>query len=85
MSSPTMILNSTCYSVVALLLLFPGLNNVTLLGRVGSDPQLRGSERHPVVSLSMATNFRYRPGGPDSGQDYQVFRCSNQLDVLIKH
>ena len=39
------------------------VNSVTLLGRVGIDPQLRGSEEHPVVIFSLATNLRYRPGG----------------------
>lgn len=36
------------------------LNQVTLLGRVGSDPQIRGSEERPVVVFSMATNIRYK-------------------------
>ena len=39
------------------------VNSVTLLGRVGVDPQLRGTDAHPVVSFSLATNLRYRPGG----------------------
>ena len=45
------------------------LNSVTLLGRVGLNPQLRGTETHPVVTFSLATNIQYRPGGPDSGND----------------
>ncbi|KAG5327541.1 SSBP protein, partial [Pseudoatta argentina] len=39
------------------------VNNVTLLGRVGADPQKRGSE-HPVVLFSLAThtNYKYESG-----------------------
>ncbi|XP_074596588.1 putative dimethyladenosine transferase [Brevipalpus obovatus] len=36
------------------------LNQVTLLGRVGTDPQIRGSDERPVVVFSMATNIRYK-------------------------
>ena len=39
------------------------LNSVTLLGRVGGTPLLRGSEEHPVVVFSLATNIRYRKAG----------------------
>ena len=35
------------------------LNQVTLLGRVGQEPQLRGTDAHPVVTFSLATNYRY--------------------------
>lgn len=37
-----------------------GLNQVTLLGRVGTEPQLRGSEERPVVIFTLATNLQYR-------------------------
>lgn len=43
-----------------------GLNQVTLLGRVGVDPQLKGTSAHPVVTLSLATNSVIRPA--DGGQ-----------------
>lgn len=36
------------------------INTVTLLGRVGSDPQLRGNETSPVVTFSMATHTNYK-------------------------
>ncbi|XP_018325678.1 single-stranded DNA-binding protein, mitochondrial [Agrilus planipennis] len=36
------------------------LNHVQLLGRVGADPQRKGSDDHPVVVFSMATNSNYR-------------------------
>ncbi|XP_072747341.1 single-stranded DNA-binding protein, mitochondrial [Anoplolepis gracilipes] len=40
------------------------LNNVTLLGRVGAEPQKRGSTEHPVVIFSLAThtNYKYETG-----------------------
>ena len=45
------------------------VNSVTLLGRVGVDPVLRGTQNHPVVAFSLATNIQYRPGGAGSGND----------------
>ena len=36
------------------------MNQVLLLGRVGADPALKGSEAHPVVMFSLATNSNYR-------------------------
>ncbi|RVE45084.1 hypothetical protein evm_010272 [Chilo suppressalis] len=36
------------------------INQVTLLGRVGADPQKRGSEEHPVVNFPLATHFSYK-------------------------
>lgn len=35
------------------------INKVTLLGRVGGDPQKRGSEDHPVVVFSLATHQNF--------------------------
>ena len=45
------------------------VNTVTLLGRVGVAPVLRGTESHPVAAFSLATNIQYRPGGQNSGND----------------
>lgn len=39
--------------------IYLAINKVTLLGRVGADPQKRGSEEHPVVVFSMATHQNY--------------------------
>lgn len=36
------------------------INSVTLLGRVGADPQLRGNAQHPVVTFSLATHTNYK-------------------------
>ncbi|XP_041366334.1 single-stranded DNA-binding protein, mitochondrial-like [Gigantopelta aegis] len=36
------------------------INQVNLLGRLGRDAELRGSEDHPVVVFSLATNTVYR-------------------------
>lgn len=40
------------------------MNQVTLLGRVGGEPQKKGSAEHPVVIFSLAThsNYRYESG-----------------------
>ncbi|KAL8599783.1 hypothetical protein ACOMHN_052296 [Nucella lapillus] len=39
------------------------VNQVNLLGRVGRDAELRGTEAHPVVVFSMATNNVYTKAG----------------------
>ncbi|XP_047003767.1 single-stranded DNA-binding protein, mitochondrial [Schistocerca americana] len=40
------------------------INEVKLLGRVGAEPQRRGTEEHPVVIFSLAThtNYKYESG-----------------------
>ncbi|ODM98502.1 Single-stranded DNA-binding protein, mitochondrial [Orchesella cincta] len=41
------------------------VNTVNLMGRVGGDPQKRGTQEHPVVVFSVAThsNYNYQTGG----------------------
>lgn len=39
---------------------FLAINNVQLLGRVGGDPQKKGTEDRPVVIFSLATHLNYR-------------------------
>lgn len=40
------------------------INQVTLLGRVGAEPQKRGNEEHPLVIFSVATHVNYKnPSG----------------------
>ena len=39
---------------------YAAVNTVSLLGRVGADPQLRGSTDHPVVTFSLATHTNYK-------------------------
>ncbi len=39
------------------------MNQVTLLGRVGGEPQKRGNEEHPVVIFSLATHINYKYDG----------------------
>lgn len=34
----------------------PGINQVTLLGRVGTEPTVKGSDENPLISFSLATN-----------------------------
>ena len=40
--------------------MFAAINQVMLLGRVGADPEMRGTEQHPVVTFSLATHTNYR-------------------------
>jgi len=36
------------------------INQVTLLGRIGQDPQIRGSQSKPVTTFNLATNTSWR-------------------------
>lgn len=38
------------------------VNTVTLLGRVGMEPVMRGTEESPVTTFSLATNTHWRSG-----------------------
>lgn len=42
-----------------MIFVYLAINQVTLLGRVGADPQKRGSEEHPVVVFSLATHQNF--------------------------
>ena len=53
-----------------------GLNQVTLLGRVGVDPQMKGSDKHPVVTFSLATNTNIRMDGESLRQKTEWHRIS---------
>ena len=48
---------SSCTEILIAFLLVLAINSVTLLGRLGSAPQKRGTEEHPVVVLSLATHI----------------------------
>ncbi|XP_051153669.1 single-stranded DNA-binding protein, mitochondrial [Leptopilina boulardi] len=55
------------------------MNQVTLLGRVGGEPQKRGNDNHPVVTFSVAThtNYKYDDGNVVQRTDWHkivVFR-----------
>lgn len=43
---------------------FLAINSVQILGRVGADPQKKGTESHPIAVFSVAThtNYRYESG-----------------------
>merc|ERR1712059_79259 len=36
------------------------INSITLLGRVGGDPQIRGTEEKPITTFSLATNTTWK-------------------------
>lgn len=50
---------------IAIIYIFTAINNVQLLGRVGANPQLKGTNEHPVAVFSVATHTNYRY---DSGE-----------------
>ncbi|XP_011689414.1 PREDICTED: single-stranded DNA-binding protein, mitochondrial [Wasmannia auropunctata] len=65
------------------------VNNVTLLGRVGTEPQKRGSAEHPVVIFSLAThtNYKYEAGEFMQRTDWHricVFK-PNLRDTVYKY
>ena len=37
-----------------------GINSVTLMGRVGGEPQIRGTEDKPITTFSLATNLAWQ-------------------------
>ncbi|GFR89326.1 single-stranded DNA-binding protein [Elysia marginata] len=37
-----------------------GLNRVTLIGRIGREPEHRGTDDHPCVIFPLATNYSFR-------------------------
>ncbi|XP_011159672.1 single-stranded DNA-binding protein, mitochondrial [Solenopsis invicta] len=88
-------LNSTCYKRFSSQDLTETsnvekcVNNVTLLGRVGADPQKRGNAEHPVVIFSLAThtNYKYETGEFMQRTDWHkvcVFK-PNLRDAVYKY
>lgn len=51
---------SSCVRSVASDFSEKSVNSVTLLGRVGVSPQMRGTDANPVVIFTMATNTHFR-------------------------
>lgn len=49
-----------CTSTVDITKLEKTINTITLLGRVGNEPQKRGNTDHPVVIFSLATHSNYK-------------------------
>ncbi|GAB0086133.1 Single-stranded DNA-binding protein, mitochondrial [Sergentomyia squamirostris] len=63
------------------------VNNVTLLGRVGVEPQMRGTKEHPVVTFSLATheNYKYDTGDWSQKTDWHrivVFKPQLRESVM---
>ncbi|CAK1551875.1 unnamed protein product [Leptosia nina] len=52
------------------------INQVTLLGRVGADPQKRGTEERPVINFPLATHFSYKYESGDVLQKTDWHRVS---------
>ncbi|XP_055375333.1 single-stranded DNA-binding protein, mitochondrial [Condylostylus longicornis] len=63
------------------------INSITLLGRIGADPQKRGTDQHPVVTFSLAThnNYKYESGDWAQRTDWHrivVFKPSLRDTVM---
>uniref|UniRef100_A0A0V0GC89 Single-stranded DNA-binding protein n=1 Tax=Triatoma dimidiata TaxID=72491 RepID=A0A0V0GC89_TRIDM len=52
------------------------LNQITLLGRVGGEPQKRGTTDHPVVIFSLATHTHYKYESGEATQKTDWHRIS---------
>lgn len=51
---------STTKNIANFAYIFSAINTIMLLGRMGGEPQVRGNEKTPIISFSMATNFNYK-------------------------
>nr|XP_018911596.1 PREDICTED: single-stranded DNA-binding protein, mitochondrial isoform X1 [Bemisia tabaci] len=52
------------------------INEVRLLGRVGAEPEKRGSEEHPVVTFQLATDTSYRNSAGEITQKTEWHRIA---------
>ncbi|UYV76248.1 SSBP1 [Cordylochernes scorpioides] len=53
-----------------------GINQVTLLGRVGANPQQKGGATNPVMTFNLATNTNYRHGSGEFRQKTEWHRIT---------
>ena len=60
------------------------INQVTLLGRVGMSPQIRGSEDKPVTTFSLATNNSWRNMNPRPGDSEWTHKTEWHNVVVFK-
>lgn len=51
------------------------------MGRVGADPQKRGTEEHPVVVFSLATHQNYVNN--NEGNTFNLCYLFHQSNILI--
>lgn len=61
-------------------MLFVGINNVTLLGRVGADPQKRGTSEHPLIIFSLATHTNYKY---ETGNTITIYNSRNKKYYVL--
>ncbi|XP_076652747.1 mitochondrial single stranded DNA-binding protein isoform X2 [Halictus rubicundus] len=54
------ILGVNCKQMCTEVKLEKTINQITLLGRVGNDPQKKGNDEHPLVTFSLATHSNYK-------------------------
>ena len=60
------------------------INQVILLGRVGTDPQIRGTEARPVTSFSLTTNSAWKTQNPGPGDPEWSHRVDWHNVVVFK-
>ena len=60
------------------------LNQVVLMGRVGTDPQIRGSESRPITSFSLATNSVWKTQNSGPGDSAWQSRVDWHNVVVFK-
>lgn len=59
-----------------------GINQVTLLGRAGQDPQLRGTQEHSVTVFPLATSFTLKSPDGEYTQKTEWHRVTVFRPVL---
>jgi len=64
-------------------LFYLAINKVTLLGRVGADPQKRGTEEHPVVVFSLATHQNYINNNEGNTINIYLFYRLFNISIII--
>lgn len=52
--------HSTDVHLFEVITFFTAINSIQILGRVGVEPQQRGTEQHPVVTFTVATHTNFK-------------------------
>ena len=60
------------------------INQVVLMGRVGADPQIRGTEARPITTFSLATNSVWKTQNPGPGDSEWTHRVDWHNVVVFK-
>eukprot|EP00092_Neocalanus_flemingeri_P026273 GFUD01028478.1.p1 GENE.GFUD01028478.1~~GFUD01028478.1.p1 ORF type:complete len:225 (-),score=74.51 GFUD01028478.1:93-767(-) len=60
------------------------INQVVLMGRAGTDPQIRGTEDKPITTFSLATNSTWKTQNPGPGDSEWSSRVDWHNVVVFK-